>query len=247
MICDTFTTESRERRVSLREQSTLPGAEASARFDVITATTTVWMRLALKSSACTTRTGRRYPGPEPVGLGREAHQISPRRITTVRFRNPARPLALRRAGDPFANYAWRRLRQACPSLRDGGPWQGLAQWPWNKSGCGKFRGVWNDARRRRKASREWRWRSSYPEYNLCYTSNQSPRDLLSNPKGLGLAQHVAPLQGKMRRRRDASVTRQRGRGGRGGGDPRRGRGRGRPWCRKGAGRRPGRRWQRAWR
>src|SRR6266852_3628772 len=40
------------------------------------------MRLALNSLACTTSTGRRAPGPEPVGSGSEAHHTSPRYTTT---------------------------------------------------------------------------------------------------------------------------------------------------------------------
>jgi hypothetical protein len=57
---------------------TLPGACPSARFDVITITTTVPIRLALKGFDWTTRTGLRRPGPEPAGAGSDAHQISPR-------------------------------------------------------------------------------------------------------------------------------------------------------------------------
>jgi hypothetical protein len=45
---------------------------------VMTATTTVEIRLALNGLDWTTNTGRLRPGPEPVGTGNEAHQISPR-------------------------------------------------------------------------------------------------------------------------------------------------------------------------
>ena len=58
-----------------------PGASASCRFDVITAAITVLMRLLLKLLADTISNGRRKPGPDPEGSGREAHQISPRRTT----------------------------------------------------------------------------------------------------------------------------------------------------------------------
>ncbi len=40
--------------------------------------TTVLMRLLLKLSDETISTGRRNPGPEPLGSGKDAHQISPR-------------------------------------------------------------------------------------------------------------------------------------------------------------------------
>ena len=58
-----------------------PGASARRRFDVMTAATTVPMRLSLKLFAVTTSKGRRKPGPDPAGSGRDAHQISPRRTT----------------------------------------------------------------------------------------------------------------------------------------------------------------------
>jgi len=50
----------------------------------MTAAMTVLMRLSLKLLAETTRYGLRYPGPEPEGSGKEAHQTSPRRTTTSR-------------------------------------------------------------------------------------------------------------------------------------------------------------------
>ncbi len=77
--CDTFTTESRGKPESRAGNRTFPGAPASARLLVMTATMTVWIRLWLNASAWTTRTGRRKPGSDRRGSGRSAHQISPRR------------------------------------------------------------------------------------------------------------------------------------------------------------------------
>lgn len=76
----TLTTEVFPRPDSLFAISTLPGAAESRRLDVMAATTTVAIRLELKGLDWTTRTGRRRPGPDPVGSGSEAHQISPRFI-----------------------------------------------------------------------------------------------------------------------------------------------------------------------
>lgn len=76
--CDTLTTDARGRPASALPRRTLPGASANATLDVMTATTTVLIRLWLNELDCTTRTGRRKPGPEPVGGGSDAHQTSPR-------------------------------------------------------------------------------------------------------------------------------------------------------------------------
>lgn len=80
---ETLITESLGSVVSLLRHWTFPGASARRRFEVITATMTVRIRLSLNSSACMTRTGRLYPGPAPVGSGRAAHHTSPRRITNL--------------------------------------------------------------------------------------------------------------------------------------------------------------------
>lgn len=60
---------------------TFPGAAAKPRLEVTTATMTVAMRLSLNGFDWTTRTGRRNPGPEPVGIGKDAHHNSPRFIS----------------------------------------------------------------------------------------------------------------------------------------------------------------------
>ena len=77
-ICETLTTEGLDNPDSALAVRTLPGASASAKLDVITATMAVEMRLSLKGSDWITRTGLRKPGPEPDGGGKVAHQISPR-------------------------------------------------------------------------------------------------------------------------------------------------------------------------
>src|SRR5690606_30034972 len=79
--CETLITEALGSPDSDLFRRTLPGASARARLDVMTATITVEIRLALKAFACTTSTGRLYPGPEPCGEGSDAHQTSPRLIS----------------------------------------------------------------------------------------------------------------------------------------------------------------------
>ncbi len=57
---------------------TFPGASASARLDVTTVTTTVAMRLSLNGFDWTMRTACATTDRIPAGVGKEAHQISPR-------------------------------------------------------------------------------------------------------------------------------------------------------------------------
>ena len=83
-IWETFATDGTDRPVPLSGRLTFPGASARRRFEVMTAAITVLMRLSLKLFAEIISTGRRYPGADPAGSGNEAHQISPRRITTCR-------------------------------------------------------------------------------------------------------------------------------------------------------------------
>jgi len=80
-VCETFATESFCRPVRRDWRSTFPGASAHFRLVVSGTQRTVAILLRLKESPCTTTTGRRNPGPEPVGSGRSAHQISPWKIT----------------------------------------------------------------------------------------------------------------------------------------------------------------------
>src|SRR5579863_2445024 len=82
MICETLATESFGSPVTRADKLRLPGARAHFRLLVSGTQTTVEIRLWLSASPCTTATGRRYPGPEPAGAGKSAHQISPCEITT---------------------------------------------------------------------------------------------------------------------------------------------------------------------
>jgi hypothetical protein len=72
-----FATESFGNPVARARKLTLPGAFASRRLLVRGIATTVAMRLRLKALPCTIRTGRRRPGPEPIGSGRSAQKTSP--------------------------------------------------------------------------------------------------------------------------------------------------------------------------
>jgi hypothetical protein len=76
LITDGFTTPDFDLPIR-----TFPGASASERFDVTTATITVAIRLSLKGFDWITGTGRRKPGPDPAGIGKDARQISPRFMT----------------------------------------------------------------------------------------------------------------------------------------------------------------------
>jgi hypothetical protein len=85
IICEIFTTDALESPDSDFPTRTFPGASARARFDVTTATITVAMRLSLNGFDCTMSTGRLNPGPDPDGVGKDAHQISPRLMTQGLF------------------------------------------------------------------------------------------------------------------------------------------------------------------
>jgi len=76
-ISDALATESFGKRVERARSKTLPGASDHLRLDVNGTHTTVEMRLKFRLSPWTISTGRRRPGPEPVGSGRSAHQMSP--------------------------------------------------------------------------------------------------------------------------------------------------------------------------
>jgi hypothetical protein len=81
IVCETLITDDFVSPDSDLPTRTFPGASASARLDVTTVTTTVAMRLSLKGFDWTISTGRRNLGPDPVGVGKDAHQISPRFMT----------------------------------------------------------------------------------------------------------------------------------------------------------------------
>jgi hypothetical protein len=58
-------------------------------FDVIAAQIDVRISLSLNSFDCTINTGLRYRGPEPWSSPSNAHQISPRRTTTLPWQGPS--------------------------------------------------------------------------------------------------------------------------------------------------------------
>ena len=90
---ETFATESCGRPVSSRRSNTLPGALAHLRLLVRGTQTTVAILLRLIALHCATTTGRRYPGSEPVGSWRSAHQTSACSITTRLAAEPVAPHA----------------------------------------------------------------------------------------------------------------------------------------------------------
>ena len=74
LTCETWTTLRCGRPAHPDGSSTLPGAPASTALLLSAATTTVAMRLALKSSLCSTSAGRRIAGAEPRGTPKSTHQ-----------------------------------------------------------------------------------------------------------------------------------------------------------------------------
>jgi len=92
IIWEAIVTESFGNPVALAGRSALPGASAQVRLLVKGTQTTVRIRLRLRSSPWTTRTGRRKPGPEPVGSGRLAQYRWPWEITTRCFQAAVLPL-----------------------------------------------------------------------------------------------------------------------------------------------------------
>jgi hypothetical protein len=85
MIWEALATESLGRPVARAGRSTLPGASAQPRLLVKGTQTTVLMRLRLRASPWTTRTGLRNPGPDPVGSGRFAQYTWPWATTIQRL------------------------------------------------------------------------------------------------------------------------------------------------------------------
>jgi hypothetical protein len=95
--CDTFTTDGFDKPESDFPIRKLPGASASVRFEVMTAMIAVAMRLSLKGLDWTMSTGRRIPGPDPTGSGRDAHHTSPRfMFKASRLRNRPSRIEFRR-------------------------------------------------------------------------------------------------------------------------------------------------------
>ena len=94
--CETFAAESLGRPVIRAVSSTLPGASAHRRLLVSGTQTTVATRLRFRASPWITTTGRRNPGPEPVGAGNSAQHTSPWEITIRHDRARVAPAAARK-------------------------------------------------------------------------------------------------------------------------------------------------------
>jgi hypothetical protein len=90
-IWDTFATESLGRPERRAGKDTFPGAAAHRRLLVNGTTTTVASLLAFSASPWTITTGRRWPGPDPTGSGREAQKTSPCATTTRCVPEPVVP------------------------------------------------------------------------------------------------------------------------------------------------------------
>jgi hypothetical protein len=71
-ICETLATDSFGRPVNRVESTTLPGTRPHLVLLVSGTQTTVAMRLRFNESPCTTTTGLRNPGPDPIGSGSSA-------------------------------------------------------------------------------------------------------------------------------------------------------------------------------
>ena len=118
--CDTFATESFGKPVIPTVNSTFPGASAHRRLLVSGTQTAVPSRLRFKASPWTTTTGRRNPGPEPVGSGNSAQHTSPWEITTRRDRAPAGP---RRRGRRHRSRQPRRIPRFIVSVTSSRTWR----------------------------------------------------------------------------------------------------------------------------
>ncbi len=114
MLCDTLATESLGNPVAFAERRTFPGAPAQVRLLVSGTHTAVAIRLRFRGLPWTTTTGRRKPGPDPVGSGRSAHQTSPCATSTTR--RPSAPGAphRRRTDRPRGRQARRAPRSCVP-------------------------------------------------------------------------------------------------------------------------------------
>jgi hypothetical protein len=72
---ETFATESFDSPVKSDGRVTFPGAAAQSMLLVNGTTTAVPILLRFRGSPWTTTTGRWYPGSDPIGSERSAHQI----------------------------------------------------------------------------------------------------------------------------------------------------------------------------
>ena len=163
MIWETFATESLGRPVARAASSTLPGASAQRRLLVKGTHTTLLIRLRFSSSPCTTRTGLRKPGPEPVGSVRSAQYTWPWATTIPHFEELVSPPQKRldRAECPQSHRLYSLPRsqpqdRAARRIRSRLPY---------KPGFVTFLVDGKAAPRHGKFCREWRSLFSYPKYN----------------------------------------------------------------------------------
>src|SRR5919106_2620675 len=160
---ETFATESFGRPVALAGSITLPGASAQRRLLVNGKQTIVLMRLRLKASPWTTKTGLRKPGPEPVGSGKFAQYTWPWAITIRRLQACVSPRQKWRDRD---RYPSPRTLGSSPQSRPRGRDErrirsGLPYRP----GFVTFSIDGRVARHHGRSYRGSKSRSSYPEYN----------------------------------------------------------------------------------
>jgi hypothetical protein len=163
MIWEAFATESLGRPVVRAGRSTLPGASAQRRLLVKGTQTTVRMWLRFSASPWTTNTGRRKPGPDPVGSGRLAQYTCPWAITIQRLQVYASPRQKRL--DRSTCPSPRRLDSSPQSQRQGRDARRIRSRLPYKTGfvTSSVDGI--TARHHGKSCREWRSLSSYREYN----------------------------------------------------------------------------------
>ena len=193
MIWEALATESLERPVARAGRSTLPGASAQRRLLVKGTHTTLLIRLRFSASPCTTRTGRRKPGPEPVGFGRFAQYTWPWATTIRRFQVCALPPL--KWPDPGTCLPLRRLDSSPRSRLQDRVARCIRSRPPCKSGFATSSIDVTDAQPQRKSCRELRSRFSYPKYNQSAITAQanSPKQVNNIPsprwRGSGEGRH----------------------------------------------------------
>jgi hypothetical protein len=171
MIWDTLATESFGRPVVRAGRSTLPGASAQRRLLVKGTQTTVRMWLRFSASLWTTNTGRRKPGPDPVGSWRLAQYTCPWAITIQRLQVYVWPRQKRL--DRSTCQSPRRLDSSPQSRRQGRDALRIRSRLPYKPGfvTSSVDGI--TAQLQQKPYRELRSQFSYPKYNQGDNSTQT--------------------------------------------------------------------------
>ena len=127
--------------------------------------------LRFNASPCTTTTGLRNPGPDPVGSGRSAHQVSPCATSTTHSA-PGYDGRLPTRTDRLVVSAGRRHGSSPPSPRPGRVGRDTQSAPLRTTDCGTSspdaRGVRPRGTRRRAGRRP----SSYQRYNRAVRASQ---------------------------------------------------------------------------